>query len=313
VTAPTIKTATDVISLEVAGITLKVVSHLPLLASGATGGSDRAYEEFIRVGYGGTDDETIDVEIVTDNIPDTRGLRRIFDGGGAWGLYAEGEDRIYCTSRTGGDRRPLITARLRGCLRGPAPITLHCNPELLVEGTIRNPMRYPLDQIVLSYALAFRGGIILHAAGVSIGERAYMFPGVSGAGKSTMTGLFANKGYESALLSDDRVVARKLDGGFSAWGTPWPGEAGLARNFHMPLGGVFFLDKGDLNGIKELVPAEAVRRLMPMASVPWYDRDVVPDCVRVLEELLLEVPSYEFTFNNDAGAVDAIEEFLGKH
>jgi hypothetical protein len=295
-------------NISIAGITLRVASSLSV----ASDESDASYMEFVGDEYVRADNEVINVGIGTDGMPDCRFFRKIFDGGRAWSLHADGEDRIYGTSNISDDGRPLVMARLHNCMRIPSSVTVYCNPGLVVDGAVRNPMGYPLDQIIMMYALAMRGGLIVHAAGMAMGGRAYMFPGVSGAGKSTMTGLFSGRDNGSVLLSDDRIVARKRGGSFSAWGTPWPGEAGVARNANMPLGGIFFLRKGASHNIRELTAFESLKRLMPLASVPWYDRDIVPEYVQVFEGLVSEVPSYEFTFANDMSAVDAFEEFARK-
>ena len=91
---------------------------------------------------------------------------------------------------------------------------------------VSNPVHYPLDQLLLMYTLAQREGALLHAAGVDIQGQGFIFPGKSGAGKSTLSRqLVVQKELE--VLSDDRIVIRKIDGVFQAFGTPWPGDAGL--------------------------------------------------------------------------------------
>jgi len=59
-----------------------------------------------------------------------------------------------------------------------------------------------------------RGSIVLHASAVSVGGRAMLFCGQSGAGKSTMAAMLCERGY--ALLNDDVCSLRpNAAGGYS--------------------------------------------------------------------------------------------------
>ncbi|HAM50351.1 MAG TPA: hypothetical protein DCP92_06510 [Nitrospiraceae bacterium] len=70
------------------------------------------------------------------------------------------------------------------------------------EKVVRNPFVYPLDLLILMYALAWREGIIAHAAGVVMRGRGYVFPGRSGTGKSTLVRQFNNATqYECSAMT----------------------------------------------------------------------------------------------------------------
>ena len=97
--------------------------------------------------------------------------------------------------------------------------------------------------------------------------RGYFFPGKSGAGKSTLSRLLLGRD-NIGMLSDDRVVARKIKGRFEVFGTPWAGDAEIAENKNVPLSGIFFIHHAEENMIKEIKPREAIERLMPVTSIP---------------------------------------------
>jgi serine kinase of HPr protein (carbohydrate metabolism regulator) len=159
------------------------------------------------------------------------------------------------------------------------------------------------------YILARRHGALLHAAGIDINGKGYIFPGKSGAGKSTITRQFAALG-DTGLLSDDRIVVRKIEGGFKAYGTPWPGEAGIALNKSVPLAGIFFINHGSANRIREITPKEALARLLPVTSIPWYDREVMDRILTFCEDLISSVPIYELDFKPSVEVVDVFERFV---
>jgi hypothetical protein len=173
----------------------------------------------------------------------------------------------------------------------------------------RNPLRYPLDQVLLLYALARREGCIVHAAGVVWDGRAFVFPGRSGAGKSTLARQFLARG-RADLLSDDRVVLRRLDGRLWAFGTPWPGEAGIARNAGAPLGGIAFLRHAPEHRLAPVVRAEALARLLPATSIPWFHAQVLPHLLDFTGSVVSDVPSWELSFRPEAAVVEFLQERL---
>ncbi|MCL5023992.1 MAG: hypothetical protein M1497_11630 [Nitrospirae bacterium] len=189
---------------------------------------------------------------------------------------------------------------------------VYCGKADMVEAggreMLRNPFTYPLDQLLLMYVLAHKEGALLHASAVDFGGRGYLFPGRSGAGKSTISRYLAAKGHE--VLSDDRVAVRNMKTGFSIFGTPWSGEARIAANANLPLHGIFFVGHGSENRIEEIPPGEAARRLMPVTSIPWFDREAVTAILLFCEDLVLNVPAYDLHFIPGAEVVSFFEEFI---
>jgi hypothetical protein len=157
--------------------------------------------------------------------------------------------------------------------------------------------------------LATRGGVICHSAAVVIEGKALLFPGVSGAGKSTMCRMFVNEGLGDRLLSDDRVILRVTgDGGVqphavTAWGTPWHGDALIARNESAPLAAVLFLVQAPTNGLRPIPPGAAMRRLMPLISSPWYDPERLPPVLETCGRIVETVSCYELDFTPDGDVV----------
>jgi len=174
---------------------------------------------------------------------------------------------------------------------------------------ILNPVCYPLDQILLVYLLAGSGGLLVHAAGAILDDVAVVFPGHSGAGKTTLARVLLCE-ENVRLLSDDRVVVRRLADGFHAYGTPWPGEAGVARNLGAPLAALLFLAHGAENRIVPMSPQEALRRLLQVASIPWYNEKLVGPLLGLCEELLTEVPAYQLCFTPGESPAPTVRGFV---
>jgi hypothetical protein len=103
---------------------------------------------------------------------------------------------------------------------------------------------------------------------------------------------------------------RKIDGGYVAYGTPWPGEAKIASNKEAPLAGILFLDQSPLNQIDEISAVAAFERMMPVASVPWYEPELFPLVMDLCGNMAESLPMYRLRFRPDAEAAEMIAKAL---
>ncbi len=97
------------------------------------------------------------------------------------------------------------------------------------SSSLRDALSYLVGPI-LGLLLRLRGIVCLHASAVSINDRAVVFVGSEGAGKSTTAAAFARRGC--AVLSDDIVPLVEREGGFQTVpGYPrvnlWPDSVAL--------------------------------------------------------------------------------------
>jgi hypothetical protein len=175
---------------------------------------------------------------------------------------------------------------------------------------IADPLCSPLDQVLVMNHLAYEKGMIVHSAGIIMEGSALLFAGVSGAGKTTITGLFRSAAPDAKLLSDDRIIVRKTEGSFIAHGTPWPGDSGVALNDCERLKGVFFLAKAKQPKIVPLAGGQAVKRLFPVISCPWYDLDRFPLVLDTCGDLAADVPCFELQFSPDESVVRLLRRFV---
>ena len=265
---------------------------------------------------------TIDITVV-DTPASANGSPAVFDSGGAWMMQAEDEGYRLSFRREGS--HVFHTVACSDASTSQVRVYVHQDGWVSESSPTKvpGPVSYPLDQLLLMNHLAPLGGVIVHGAGAVIEGRALVFPGRSGAGKSTLARLLANAGLGDSLLSDDRVVLRTGPGPtgdvkdvslvegsrreqVTAWGTPWPGDARVARNAAAPLSAMLFLVKADTIQVRRLAPSTAVRRLMPVVSCPWYDADrlrgVLDSCARIVER----TPCYDLFFRPETAVVAAL-------
>lgn len=181
---------------------------------------------------------------------------------------------------------------------------VHLGARLLHDDrTAAFPFAYPLDQMLMVCCMARHGGLLVHAAAVMTDEGVVVMPGVSGAGKSTLARRFLNApGCE--VLTDDRVILRTVDGIWMAYGTPWPGEAGLARNTGAPLYRLALPRQADRDAFEPMPPAEAMAALWPTVSLPWYDPARLNGALEALDHLVRAVPACSMAFKREGPPPD---------
>ncbi len=179
------------------------------------------------------------------------------------------------------------------------------------RGSVRqNANPYSLDsvlRILHSLIIAERGGFLLHAASAICDGRAYLFSGVSGAGKTTMTRLAP---ADITLLTDEISYLRPSVDGYAAFGTPFAGELAKAgENCAAPVAALFFLEQGPENRVDELPPAEAVRRLMRNILFFAEDQGLVEKLLATACDFVSRVPIRRLTFYPDARVWDLVRNF----
>ncbi|MDP9037905.1 MAG: hypothetical protein M3O02_01365 [Acidobacteriota bacterium] len=169
------------------------------------------------------------------------------------------------------------------------------------RGTIRqsaNP--YSIDSVlrlVHSLLLAPAGGFLLHASSGIRNGKAFLFSGVSEAGKTTMARLAPS---DVLLLTDEVSYVRKTDGGYTACGTPFAGEFGEpGQNVSAPIAALYLLEKAAENSIAPMAPAEAIRRLMRNVLFFAHDTELVRLVFASVCAFVAKVPVYRLSFFPD--------------
>ena len=170
--------------------------------------------------------------------------------------------------------------------------------------------KYPHIQFLLTAFLALHDGCLHHCAcGIHEG-RAYLFAGRSGIGKSTISSLLHGSG-EFRMIGDDRIVTRRTEQSFTAYGTPWPSTAGFAENASAPLGGLFFLHQAQNNAIESITEGAAFKRLLPVSDVPWYDQTLMDGILNYCGLVAENIPVWDLSFRPDPDIVGEVLKRIG--
>ena len=170
------------------------------------------------------------------------------------------------------------------------------------RGRIRqsaNP--YSIDavlRIVHTLVLARQGGFLLHSASAIRNGKAFLFAGVSGAGKTTISRLAPP---DATLLTDEISYVRKLGEDYVAFGTPFTGElAKLGENTSAPVAALYLLAQGPENRIEPVATADAGRELLANMLFFAEDQELVHCAFQAACDFVHRVPVYRLTFMPDA-------------
>lgn len=181
------------------------------------------------------------------------------------------------------------------------------------RGVVRqSPSPYAIDsvlRIVHSLILASTGGLLVHAASAVREGRAFLFAGVSGAGKTTISRCAPS---DVTLLTDEISYVRHCQDGFVACGTPFAGELARAgENLAAPVDTLFFLEKGSENRIDDVSSADALRRLMRNVLFFAHDQYLVDQVFRSACRFIQEVRVQRLLFRPDSRVWEIIRPSAG--
>lgn len=160
---------------------------------------------------------------------------------------------------------------------------------------------YSIDavlRIIHTLVLARQGGFLLHAASALRNGKAFVFAGVSGAGKTTISRLAPD---DATLLTDEISYVRKQGDGYIAFGTPFTGElAKVGENVSAPVAAVYLLAKGSENKIEPVAASEAARSLLANLLFFAEDESLVQATFHAAFEFVNRVPVSRLTFVPDS-------------
>ncbi len=174
------------------------------------------------------------------------------------------------------------------------------------------PNPYSIDtvlRITHSLVLANEGGFLLHAASAIRNGRAFLFAGVSGAGKTTMSRLAPP---DATVLTDEISYIRRSDAGnshtYTAYGTPFAGElARVGANTSAPLKALYLLVQGPENRIAPISKSDAARAIMRHVLFFAEEKDLVAKVFDSVLEFVSRVPVAQLIFTPDARAWELIQ------
>lgn len=147
-----------------------------------------------------------------------------------------------------------------------------------------------LLRIAYSQAVLYRNAVSIHASAVFCEDRAFLFMGKSGTGKSTHAALWLKYIPGTELLNDDNPTLRIVDNKVYAYGTPWSGKTPCYKPLSYPVGGMVRLKQAPANRFFRKKEVEAFIALFPGCSVIHQDAELRACLYDTLIRMVEQVP-----------------------
>jgi len=280
------------LKIEVAGIVISVTSDD---CDSISAGGD-VYERFITNG-----EPEVVIRVHCGDIPEECNLKgKIFDSGSLWSLYHDDGKRILRFGSPAADSPPnklvILEPDFKSC---DIYIRAH-------EPDPNDILAYPLIEVLVVNLLSLGRGGMFHTCGIKDNDRGILFVGTSGAGKSTLANLLKSK-KGIILLSDDRIIIRKIDGRFWTYGTPWHGNARVCSPEKAPLERIFFLNHARENKAEVIERIDAASKLLVCSFPPFWSKQGMEFTLGFIDELTREVPCYDLGFLPNETVIDFVK------
>ena len=230
----------------------------------------------------------VDVKVtVASQLPAlSKGPLRFDAAHGLWKLF-ESDAGLVIESLSPNTHQPRACALVSEDYRAVCAWIL---PELQMGQVGWCPMHLfnPLVEVCFLSRMAREGTLLLHAAGLSSHEQGYLFTGASGTGKSTIADFFAERG--ALILSDERIIIRKIAGRFMIHGTPWVGSGNYAANDRLPLTYLYCISHGtDRHTTSAMSPRAVAQELLRQSFLPLWDREALETTMGIIADLVEHV------------------------
>lgn len=286
---------------QIAGMTIQVESEIPL--------TDKTFQpRFNPFRVDGPGDDVIKISH-SFHLPDLKSrdlgeevYRKI-----PWVIYRKGRSWIYLSVSTHGEQEKESVNQIAVFNEPHTRARIFtAGDSIFRKGNLNSLIFLSTDQIFLARILAYRQGCILHASGVILNGKGFLFLGHSEAGKSTMVKFLKD---QAEILCDDRMIIRRRPEGFRIYGTWSHGEVPLVSANSASLKGIFFLNKAKENRITVLKDRrEAFTKILSCLIRPFETGDWWEKNLDLVEELVNKIPCFTLNFDKSGKIVESIKE-----
>jgi hypothetical protein len=170
-----------------------------------------------------------------------------------------------------------------------------------------------LQAFIVEYVAKKHLGILAHCSTVYYKDKAYIFMGTSGTGKSTIAEFWHDK-VGATVFNDDRAVIRVEDGKPIFHNMPWVGtlyqKSQLDKGTDTPIEAVFLLYQNNENVLEKTSKAIAATKIFKNTFPVFWSREDLQYILGECAEITKAVPCYDLGFINDNSIVDYVIEKL---
>ena len=170
--------------------------------------------------------------------------------------------------------------------------------QLKEDGRIINSyMEYSYFAAPISDTLLPFDRCVIHAAAVRYRDRAWLFAGPSGVGKSTQIRSLQSlePGAFGVICGDRPVLELREDGSVMVWPSPWNGKENWYGAEAAPLAGIILIQRGEESKVELLSPRDAVVPVYAQLIQTGESLQTMQLAARFEDRLLQAVPTHRLT------------------
>ena len=164
--------------------------------------------------------------------------------------------------------------------------------------------KYLWNGIQLQYLLLHHRAMIFHASYIGYEGNGIIFTAPSQTGKSTQARLWQQH-LGARILNGDKAGIHLGDRPM-ACGVPFSGTSGICHNVSLPLKAIVVLSQAPENTVRRMKPVEAIQALCPNLLVDQAIPEEWQIAMRLLMDLVEQVPIYALACTPDERAVETL-------
>ena len=156
------------------------------------------------------------------------------------------------------------------------------------------------------------GAFALHSASILYREKAWLFSGSSGAGKSTHT-LLWNRRYQTPFLNGDLNLLGFEGDTPVVYGIPWCGTSGYYTTSTVPLGGITFLKQAPTATLLPISDEDIALRTMQRLISPSWTAEMMLMNLSFAEDLRKRIPVFHLQCTKEDSAATLIKQAIDEN
>lgn len=182
---------------------------------------------------------------------------------------------------------------------------LYCN------ATVEEEVLFHIIRFAFLLLAQRHGCFVLHSASLLYKEKAWLFSGMSGAGKSTHTALWHDT-FHTPLLNGDLNMLGKEGKKFVVYGLPWCGTSKIHTTQNYELGGITFLKK-DANNHCSIpdIPQKFLSIVQRLVSPAWT-KAMIEANASFAKDLACNTTIFQLSCTKDKEAADVMRKNIDK-
>ncbi len=157
-----------------------------------------------------------------------------------------------------------------------------------------------------------QGLFALHSASLLYRNKAWLFAGASGTGKSTHTNLWKQQ-YHTPILNGDLNLCQTEKNHLTIYGMPWCGTSGIYTKKEYPIGGIILLQQSKKNKI-ELLSTDQKQLLISQRLIsPFWTEELFLKNLQFAEIAEQKVPIFRLACNMETSAAKTAKTYIDKN